>query len=283
MPAPVEYASHTENPIALRMPCIGRVKYSIRTVGFGMVQVEAVELAVAHQVDAGGLLRVRTTRIASSAPCSGRAASQSGSGYRRRRWCDARRFHRAIIIHRMVNFEDTAALEFMTRPTAELSADLARAPGDILVLGVGGKMGPTLARMAKRAAPARRVIGVARFSEKGLREKLEAQGVECIACDLLDRAALERLPRAPNLVFMAGHKFGAAGNTAFTWAMNVRVPYMVADTFRTSRCVVFSTACVYPFAEVTGAGARRARRPCRRPGTTRPPASAARRPSNTAR
>ena len=156
----------------------------------------------------------------------------------------------------MVNFEDVAALEeFMTRPSPALAADLARAPGDILVLGVGGKMGPTLARMAKRAVPERRVIGVARFSEKGLREKLESQGVECIACDLLERAALERLPRAPNLVFMAGHKFGAAGNAAFTWAMNVRVPYMVADTFRESRSVVFSTACVYPFADVNGRGA----------------------------
>ncbi|HUN70100.1 MAG TPA: NAD(P)-dependent oxidoreductase [Burkholderiales bacterium] len=156
----------------------------------------------------------------------------------------------------MVNFEDAAALEeFMTRPSPALAADLGRAPGDILILGVGGKMGPTLARMAKRAAPRRRVIGVARFSEKGLREKLEAQGVECIACDLLDRVAVERLPRAPNLVFMAGHKFGAAGNAAFTWAMNVRVPYLVADTFRGARSVVFSTACVYPFADVEGRGA----------------------------
>jgi len=157
----------------------------------------------------------------------------------------------------MVNFADVAALEeFMTRPSAELAADLARTPGDILVLGVGGKMGPTLARLAKRAAPERRVVGVARFSDKGLRGKLEAQGVECIACDLLDREALEKLPRLPNVVFMAGHKFGAAGNTAFTWAMNVRVPYMVADTFRASRIVAFSTACVYPFADVTGLGAR---------------------------
>jgi len=160
----------------------------------------------------------------------------------------------------MTAFENVDALEeFMTRPSSALAADLARAPGDILVLGVGGKMGPTLARMAKRAAPQRRVIGVARFSERGLREKLESQGVECIACDLLDRAALEKLPRLPNLVFMAGHKFGAAGttagNTTFTWAMNVRVPYMVADTFRGARSVVFSTACVYPFADVNGPGA----------------------------
>ena len=143
----------------------------------------------------------------------------------------------------------------MTRPTPELEADLARTQGDILVLGVGGKMGPTLARMAKRAAPQRRVIGVARFSEPGLRERLGAWGVECIACDLLERAALERLPRAPNVVFMAGHKFGAAGNAAFTWAMNVGVPYMVAETFRASRIVAFSTACVYPYADVTGRGA----------------------------
>jgi nucleoside-diphosphate-sugar epimerase len=153
-------------------------------------------------------------------------------------------------------FADVDALEeFMTRPSPALAADLARVPGDIQILGVGGKMGPTLARMAKRAAPDRRVIGVARFSEKGLREKLEAQGVECIACDLLDRQALDKLPRAPNLVFMAGHKFGAAGNAAFTWAMNVRVPYMVADSFRGARSVVFSTACVYPFADVNGRGA----------------------------
>jgi nucleoside-diphosphate-sugar epimerase len=165
-----------------------------------------------------------------------------------------------IIIHQMVNFEDVAALEeFMTRPSPDLAADLARAPGDILVLGVGGKMGPTLSRMAKRAAPERRVIGVARFSERGVREKLEAQGIECIACDLLERAALERLPRAQNLVFMAGHKFGVAGGTAgnasMTWAMNVAVPFATAEAFRDSRIVAFSTACVYPYAQVNGPGA----------------------------
>jgi nucleoside-diphosphate-sugar epimerase len=143
--------------------------------------------------------------------------------------------------------------EFMTRPTRELEADLARADGDIVVLGVGGKMGPTLARMARRAG--KRVIGVARFSEGGLREKLEGWGVECIACDLLDRVALERLPRAKNVVFMAGHKFGASGNPSLTWAMNVGVPFTVAEAFRDSRIVAFSTACVYPYAPVAGRGA----------------------------
>jgi nucleoside-diphosphate-sugar epimerase len=156
-------------------------------------------------------------------------------------------------------FESVEQLEdFMTAPTAELEAELASLEGDLMVLGVGGKMGPTLARMAKRAAPGKRVIGVARFSAKGLREKLEAGGIECIACDLLERAALERLPRAKNVVFMAGHKFGAAGNPSFTWAMNAGVPLMVAEAFRESRIVAFSTICVYPYADVNGPGASEA-------------------------
>ncbi len=153
-------------------------------------------------------------------------------------------------------FADVAALEdFMTEPTPALVADLARAPGDILVLGVGGKMGPTLARLAKRADPQRRVIGVARFSEPGLREALQAHGIETIACDLLDRSAIARLPQAPNVVFMAGHKFGATGNEPLTWAMNVLVPAYVAETFTTARIVAFSTGCVYPFVDVDGGGA----------------------------
>jgi nucleoside-diphosphate-sugar epimerase len=153
-------------------------------------------------------------------------------------------------------FADVEALEeFMSAPDPALAAHLERAPGDVMVLGVGGKMGPTLARMAKRAMPARRVIGVARFSESGLREKLEGWGIECIPCDLLDRAALERLPAAPNVVFMAGFKFGAAGNAALTWAMNAGVPFAVAEAFRSSRIVVFSTACVYPYVPTDSGGA----------------------------
>jgi nucleoside-diphosphate-sugar epimerase len=150
-------------------------------------------------------------------------------------------------------FETVDALEdFMTRSSPELERDLAGID-EILVLGVGGKMGPTLARMARRAG--KRVVGVARFSEKGLREKLEAWGVECLACDLLDREQLDLMPRMKHVVFMAGHKFGAAGNPSLTWAMNVGVPFMVAEKFRESRIVAFSTACVYPYAPVTGAGA----------------------------
>jgi nucleoside-diphosphate-sugar epimerase len=145
--------------------------------------------------------------------------------------------------------------EFLSEPTLELAADLANAPGDILVLGVAGKMGPTLARMAKRAAPERRVVGVARFSDQAVRTGLEAVGIETIACDLLHRRAVEALPKLPNVVFMAAMKFGASGNPALTWAMNVHAPTIVAEAFAASRIVAFSTGCVYPFVPVDGRGA----------------------------
>lgn len=159
-------------------------------------------------------------------------------------------------LHLPARIADVEALEeLMSRPSPELAASLAQSPGDILVLGVGGKMGPTLARMAKRAAPDRRVIGVARFSEAGLREKLQAAGVECIAADLLSRDALAGLPEAPNVVFMAGRKFGSTGSEWLTWAMNAHVPALVAERFARSRIVAFSTACVYPFVPTSGPGA----------------------------
>lgn len=147
----------------------------------------------------------------------------------------------------------------MSAPSEALCRELASLQGDLIVLGVGGKMGPTLARMAKRAAPSKRIIGVARFTDPDLPGRLRAQGVEPMHCDLLDRDALARLPAAaegvPNVVFMAGHKFGATGNPAFTWAMNTAVPWMVAERFRDCRIVAFSTACVYPFVSVDGPGA----------------------------
>jgi nucleoside-diphosphate-sugar epimerase len=153
-------------------------------------------------------------------------------------------------------FEDVGRLEeVMSRPSDALVADLRGVPGDIMVLGVGGKMGPTLARMARRAAPERRVIGVARFSQAGLREELTAQGIECIEADLLSRDALAALPDAPNIVFMAGRKFGSTGSEWLTWAMNAFVPALVAERFAKSRIVAFSTACVYPFASTAGEGA----------------------------
>ena len=144
---------------------------------------------------------------------------------------------------------------FLTRPGRALTADLAAIDGDILVLGVGGKMGPTLARLARCAAPDKRIIGVARFSEAGLRESLNAHGVETIACDLLDRAGVGKLPQVRNVIFMAGRKFGAQDNPALTWAMNVHVPALVAEHFRSSRIVAFSTGCVYRFVATDSGGA----------------------------
>lgn len=146
------------------------------------------------------------------------------------------------------NFADVAALEdAMSRPSRALIETLADLPGDIMVLGVGGKMGPTLARMAKRAAPGKKVIGVARFSEVGLRERLQSQGIDCIEADLLSREAIAALPEARNIIFMAGRKFGSTGSEWLTWAMNAHVPALIAEGFRKSRIVAFSTACVYPF------------------------------------
>jgi nucleoside-diphosphate-sugar epimerase len=145
---------------------------------------------------------------------------------------------------------------FLVLPSHDLVRDMARTEGDLMILGVGGKMGPTLARLARNAMPAsRRVIAVARFSEPGVRENLHAHGIETIACDLLDRQALQALPPCPNVIFMAGRKFGGEGNLPLTWAMNALVPAMVAETFANSRIVVFSTACVYPFVPINGQGA----------------------------
>jgi nucleoside-diphosphate-sugar epimerase len=153
-------------------------------------------------------------------------------------------------------FESVEQLEdVMTAPSPGLVAALRAVPGDIMVLGVGGKMGPTLARLARRAAPDKRVIGVARFSEPGLRPALERHGVECIGADLLSRDQLAALPDIPNIVFMAGRKFGSTGSEWLTWAMNAHVPALVAERFAASRIVAFSTACVYPFVAVDGAGA----------------------------
>jgi len=153
-------------------------------------------------------------------------------------------------------FDSEAALDdFLARPTQALIDDLAQVDGDLMILGVAGKMGPTMARLAKNAAPHKRVIGVARFSDPAVRERLEDWGIETLAADLLDRAAIEALPQVPNIVFAAGHKFGATDRQALTWAMNTHVPALVADTFRTSCIVSFSTGNVYPLTPVGQQGA----------------------------
>src|SRR6478735_4216443 len=151
---------------------------------------------------------------------------------------------------------DIASLdELLCRPSQALIDDLQKVDGDIMILGVAGKMGPTLAGLAKAALPHRRVIGVARFSDPSVKAWLEARGIETLNCDLLDEGALKALPKTQNIVFMAGRKFGAEGDLSLTWAMNTHVPALVAQAFADSRIVAFSTGCVYPFVQVNGKGA----------------------------
>jgi len=165
------------------------------------------------------------------------------------------------------SFADEEELEeFMTRPDPGLIADLAAVPGDILVLGAAGKMGPTLCRLAKRAAPERRVVAVSRFTRPEVAERMRAWDIETIACDLLDEDALARLPDCPNLVFMAARKFGSTGSEELTWQTNVLLAARVAERFRDSRIVAFSTGCVYPYVPVTRGGADESVPPVPPPG-----------------
>ena len=172
--------------------------------------------------------------------------------------------HPAMFPERFASVEHLE--EFLSTPTAALMEDLQRLAGDLIILGVAGKMGVTLAMMAKRAAPDKRVIGVARFSDPQERTKLEAAGIETITCDLLDRAAVEQLPKLPNVIFMAGRKFGTEGDQELTWAMNTLVPAIVAEAFRGSRIVAFSTIHVYPGVNVMHRGSLDDDQPLARPG-----------------
>jgi nucleoside-diphosphate-sugar epimerase len=146
----------------------------------------------------------------------------------------------------------------LSRPTAEVVEAVRASPGDVVILGAGGKMGPSLARMARRAADAlrdgRRVIAVSRFSDAGLPHALNADGVETIRADLLDRRAVEALPDASNVIFMAGQKFGTRSDPAATWAMNVLVPAAAAERYAGARIVAFSTGNVYPLVPASGPG-----------------------------
>ena len=156
--------------------------------------------------------------------------------------------------------EDSEQLEdVMSTPTLEVVEAMGEMAGDLLILGVGGKMGPTLAKLAKRAIDEagsdKRVISVSRFSSPGLQADLNRVGIETIACDLLSETELQALPEVPNVIFMAGRKFGSTGNEPLTWAMNTYMPGRVAKKYRNSRIVVFSTGNVYPLTPISHGGA----------------------------
>jgi len=148
----------------------------------------------------------------------------------------------------------------LSTPTAGAVAAVAGLPGDFMVLGVGGKMGTTTAVMLRRALDAAGrqnavVTGVSRFSRAELRTELEGLGVRTRPCDFADATQVAVLPTAPNVLFLAGQKFGTDSAPELTWMQNTVVPSLVAQRFRDSRIVVFSTGCVYPFVPVTGPGA----------------------------
>jgi len=151
---------------------------------------------------------------------------------------------------------DEAALDdLLSRPSPALVEFAAGLDGDLLVLGAGGKIGPTLARMAHRAlaeaGATGRVIAVARRPLPALADA----GIRTLVCDLLDPDAVDALPRAPNVVFMAGRKFGSTGDEPATWAANVLAPYHAARVLASSRVAVFSTGCVYPLMPTRAVGA----------------------------
>ncbi len=148
--------------------------------------------------------------------------------------------------------------ERLSRPSAADVEFLRELEGDILILGVAGKMGPSLARRICRAAEQagvrKRILGVARFSNPAVRRQLEDAGVETIAADLLDEDQLRALPDAPNVIYMAARKFGTTGNEYLTWALNTYLPGRVAERYRDSRIVAFSSGNVYPLVPVTHGG-----------------------------
>ncbi|MCC7351081.1 MAG: NAD-dependent epimerase/dehydratase family protein [Phycisphaerales bacterium] len=157
------------------------------------------------------------------------------------------------------SFSDVEDLELaLSEPTPAVVEMFRQLQGDLLILGVGGKMGPTLARMAQRAnemaGTKRRLIGVSRFGSGDLQQRLNHWGIETIAADLLDERQLRELPDAPNIVYMAGMKFGASGNEPLTWAMNSYLPGMICRRYPKSRIAAFSTGNIYGLLPITRGG-----------------------------
>ena len=153
----------------------------------------------------------------------------------------------------------TSAYHELLKPSEALINDVAKLDGDIIILGAGGKMGPDLARLAKQAIDIagvkKEVLAVARFSESGLQKELQGYGIKTIVTDLLADDELQRLPVTKNVLYLAGMKFGTTGKESLTWAMNSYLPGRVAEKFKTSRIVVFSTGNVYPLMPISSGGA----------------------------
>lgn len=156
--------------------------------------------------------------------------------------------------------DEDALEDLLSEPTPGVVESLSRVDGDLVVLGVGGKMGPSIARMARRASDeagvVRKIHGIARFSDPSIADALARWGIEPIQADLLEPGALERLPEAPNVLYMAAMKFGATDQSPRTWAMNCLLPGLVARRYSSSRIVAFSTGNVYGLVPVASGGSR---------------------------
>ncbi|MEN6454931.1 MAG: NAD(P)-dependent oxidoreductase [Prolixibacteraceae bacterium] len=148
--------------------------------------------------------------------------------------------------------------ELLSRPSPELVELFRQLDGDLIFLGIAGKIGPSLAHMARRACDEagvrKRIIGVSRFRDEAERRQIEGFGIETIAGDLLDRDFIATLPKVKNVFFLAGMKFGSMENLSMTWAVNTYMPALVAEHFRESRIVAFSTGCVYPLVPIGSGG-----------------------------
>jgi nucleoside-diphosphate-sugar epimerase len=164
-------------------------------------------------------------------------------------------------LERLQSIEDVEMLdELLSRPTPEVTAMMGRLEGDVMVLGACGKIGPTLARMARRATEEagvpRRVIAVDKLVPPKMRKRFESQGVELICADLLERKDLDALPEVPNVIHMAAMKFGSSGREDATWAINTHMPGLVCERFWRSRIVAFSTGNVYRMVPTESGGAK---------------------------
>lgn len=158
----------------------------------------------------------------------------------------------------MKTFDKETVLQEYLKPSSQLLDDIAKIDDDILILGAGGKMGPAMAKLAKDAINEKniqkQVITVSRFSDLETWSDLNDYGIKTIKADLLDEGDLKRLPEITNVIYLAGHKFGTTGNESYTWAMNTFLPGMIAEKFKKSNIVVFSSGNVYPLSSVTSGG-----------------------------
>ena len=148
--------------------------------------------------------------------------------------------------------------EVLTRPSGELVEFIKSVSSPLLILGAGGKMGPTLAVLAKRAAEvaghALEVVAVSRFGDASARRWLEERGVKTVSADLLQAKEVKKLPEAKDIIYLVGMKFGTTQNPAATWAANTIVPARICERYPKSRMVALSTGNVYPVSEVSRGG-----------------------------